>query len=466
MEVFRHVTGREISPPALVEEALFLIGRRGGKDRATSVLATYIAALCDHSSLVRGERGVLLVIAPDARQAKVQLDYIEGVFQSSPVLAKLISNRNADSLSLTNGIDVEVRAASFRRLRGLTCIAVIASEAAFWFSEDGGSSNVDTEILNSIRPTLATTRGPLVMITTPYSRRGQVWETYSRHYGPQGDPLILVAQGTSPEFNPTLPQALIDRALEKDAAHAGAEYLVQFRSDLELLFAREAVEACVEPDLQELPYMDGPRYVGFVDMAGGSGADSATLCIAHAEKDRAVVDVVRERRPKFSPSDVALQFSQVLKSYGIGKVTGDRWGGEFPREIFRANGIAYEPCERTKSDLYGDLLPIINSGRVVLLDNKRMVAQLAGLERRVSRTGKDNISHAPGPGRCDDLANCVAGAVVTVLGKSRPIPDDAVFGNAGQRTRYLELHGPRPGEEESIWDQAVAAAQSKIPHYW
>ena len=110
---------------------------------------------------------MLLVISPDARQAKVQLDYIEGVFQSSPVLAKLISNRNADSLSLTNGIDVEVRAASFRRLRGLTCIAVIASEAAFWFSEDGGSSNVDTEILNSIRPTLATTRGPLVMITTP-----------------------------------------------------------------------------------------------------------------------------------------------------------------------------------------------------------------------------------------------------------------------------------------------------------
>jgi hypothetical protein len=185
-------------------------------------------------------------------------------------------------------------------------------------------------------------------------------------------------------------------------------------------------------------------------MAGGSGADSATLCIAHAEKDRAVVDVVRERRPKFSPSDVALQFSQVLKSYGIGKVTGDRWGGEFPREIFRANGIAYEPCERTKSDLYGDLLPIINSGRVVLLDNKRMVAQLAGLERRVSRTGKDNISHAPGPGRCDDLANCVAGAVVTVLGKSRPIPDDAVFGNAGQRTRYLELHGPRPRRSQKF----------------
>jgi hypothetical protein len=204
LEIFQRVTGRENSPSAMVEEALFLIGRRGGKDRSTSVLVAYIAGLCEHPSLVKGERGVVLVIAPDARQAGVQLDYVEGVFRSSPLLAKLIFRRNADSLSLTNGVTVEVRAASFRRLRGLTCVAVIASEAAFWFSEDGGSSNVDTEILNAIRPTLATTRGPLVLITTPYAKRGEVWSMYSRHFGAQGDERILVAQGTSREFNPTL----------------------------------------------------------------------------------------------------------------------------------------------------------------------------------------------------------------------------------------------------------------------
>jgi hypothetical protein len=51
-----------------------------------------------------------------------------------------------------------------------------------------------------------------------------MWGTYQRHYGPQGDPLILVAQGTSRDLNPTLPQAAVDRALERDEAVAKAEY--------------------------------------------------------------------------------------------------------------------------------------------------------------------------------------------------------------------------------------------------
>jgi hypothetical protein len=60
---------------------------------------------------------------------------------------------------------------------------------------------------------------------------------------------------------------------------------------------------------------------------------------------------------------------------------------------------------------------MINSGRVELLDDARMLAQLVGLERRVTRgAGKDIIDHAPGAH--DDLINCAAGALVlTVCGR-------------------------------------------------
>jgi hypothetical protein len=34
------------------------------------------------------------------------------------------------------------------------------------------------------------------------------------HFGPEGDPSILVAQGASRDFNPELPQSVVDRALE------------------------------------------------------------------------------------------------------------------------------------------------------------------------------------------------------------------------------------------------------------
>jgi len=39
----------------------------------------------------------------------------------------------------------------------------------------------------------------------------------------------------------------------------------------------------------------------------------------------------------------------------------------------------------------------------------RLIAQIVGLERRVSRAGRDSIDHAPGAH--DDIANAVSGVV-------------------------------------------------------
>ena len=64
---------------------------------------------------------------------------------------------------------------------------------------------------------------------------------------------------------------------------------------------------------------------------------------------------------------------------------GDRYGGEWPRERFARHGISYRPSEQTKSELYGRLLPMLNSGQVELLDNRRLLSQLASLERRTTR---------------------------------------------------------------------------------
>jgi hypothetical protein len=128
---------------------------------------------------------------------------------------------------------------------------------------------------------------------------------------------------------------------------------------------------------------------------------------------------VRERRPPFSPADVVLEFVSVLKSYGIRKVTGDRWGGEFVREPFRAHGIEYAVAEMAKSNFYREALPLLTSSKVELLDHPRLVTQFCGLERRTSRAGKDSIDH--GPNQHDDLVNVVAIAIVLAAGGAGPI---------------------------------------------
>jgi len=188
--------------------------------------------------------------------------------------------QTADSLTLTNNVRIEVRSASFRKIRGLTAIAVLADECAFWYSDE--SVNPDTEILNAARPALATTGGPLIAISSPYARRGALWETFKRHYGPEGDPAVLVVHATSRDFNPELPQRVIDRAMDRDSAAAGAEFMAQFRTDVETFLPREAIEACVTPGIRERTPERKNIYTCFVDPSGGS-SDSMTLAVAHTE---------------------------------------------------------------------------------------------------------------------------------------------------------------------------------------
>jgi hypothetical protein len=89
---FTKLTGREREPLQRIEEAAFVVGRRGGKSKAMATLAAYLSGLCEHD-LVRGEKGVCLCIAPDQRQAGIVLDYATAAFEASPILRQLISNR-------------------------------------------------------------------------------------------------------------------------------------------------------------------------------------------------------------------------------------------------------------------------------------------------------------------------------------------------------------------------------------
>ena len=113
-------------------------------------------------------------------------------------------------------------------------------------------------------------------------------------------------------------------------------------------------------------------------------------------------------KPPYSPQSVVSEFARTLKSYGVSEVSGDGYSGQFVRELFRNQGIAYTVSKRTKSEIYIDLLPALNSGRIELLDDVKLIAQLVGLERKPGR-GRDVIDHAPHSH--DDFINVAAGAL-------------------------------------------------------
>jgi hypothetical protein len=281
----------------------------------------------------------------------------------------------------------------------------VCDELAFWRSDD--SANPDTEILQAVRPGLATTSGPLICSSSPYGRSGELWKAYKAHHGVDGDP-VLTWQAPSLVMNPSIPAHVVEQAFADDPVAASAEYGAQFRSDVAAFITQDVVQSCTIPGRTELPPEPGVRYSAFVDPSGGS-QDSFTACIAHMVGDVSVIDAIKEFRPPFNPEHVTAELAAFCRSYGVSRVVGDRYGGVWVSSAFRSHGIAYGPAKAPKSELYAELLPKLNAGRVELLDIHRLFVQLATLERHTARSGRESIDHAPGAH--DDLANVVAGVV-------------------------------------------------------
>ena len=407
----------EREPPVKrVRELWIIAGRRAGKDSVASAVAT-VAAMGDYSAHLRpGERATVMCLACDRDQAKIVHRYIAGYFQTIPLLQPMVQRETADGLELSNGVEVVISTNSFRAVRGRTIVCVIFDEVAFWRDED--SASPDFETYNAVTPGLVTLPGAMLIgISTPHKRSGLLFERFRSCYG-KPDPEVLVVKGPSLAFNPLLPQSVIDQALARDPEAAGAEWLGQWRSDLADFVGREVVDGAIAPGRYELPPMAGVSYVAFVDPSGGS-SDSFTLAVAHRDRTgRGILDVIREVRPPFSPEGVVEEFAELLKRYGVSAVKGDRYAGEWPREQFRKNGIEYITSDKNKSDIYRELLPLLNGGKVELLDNARLVSQLCSLERRTARGGRDSIDHPRGSH--DDLANSVAGALVAVAAETAP----------------------------------------------
>lgn len=417
LTLYRHHTGRHAPPIAPFREAGLVCGRRGGKSRTLAVVATWLATVPDYSPYIApGETPVVAIIAADRRQARVILGYITGLLRAVPALAPMIDDVLAESVRLTNGITIEVHTGSIGAPRGRTYIAVLLDEVCFWGT--GDVANPDTEVVNAVRPGLASIpTSVLLMASSPYARRGVLFNAFARYFGKDEAP-VLIWRGTTREMNSNIPQSVVDEAFAADPDSAASEYGAEWRSDIVGFITREAIEATVAAGVLELPSGGGIAYAGFVDPSGGS-ADSMTLAIAHLGEDGiAVLDALREVRPPFSPDDVVRDFASLLKAYGISRVMGDNYGGEWPKERFSVHGITYDPSKKTKNTIYGEFLPALNGRRMRLLDHPRMIAQFCGLERRVARGGRDSVDH--GPGQHDDVANAAAGALVQVISDRVP----------------------------------------------
>jgi hypothetical protein len=320
----------------------------------------------------------------------------------------------ATTFELRNGVRIEILTGDHRAIRGFTLLACVADELAFFGISEESKVKSDTELVRALLPGLATTKGRLICISSPYARKGQCWKWFQRHHG-NDTGRVLVWNCGSKVMNPTLPQSVIDEAMAEDLQAAKSEYGGEFRDDISLFIPREVVEAVVVRGRSELMPRPAIHYSAFCDLSGGR-SDDATLCIGHRERSKVIIDKLIDYRAPFDPSVVISQMAAECRKFSIRTITGDNYAGEFVRRAFITNRIGYRKCEKPKSALYLEFLPRLCSGLIELPDDVKLIDQICNLERRTRSGGKDQIDHPQG--NHDDLCNSVAG-LADLCGKPR-----------------------------------------------
>ena len=108
--IFKDCTGRNAPPQQPASEAWLVCGRRAGKSFILALCAVYLACFFDYRRhLAPGERGTVLIIATNSKQARVIVRYIRALLTHIPTLAKLIERETRDAFDLSNSVTIEVQ---------------------------------------------------------------------------------------------------------------------------------------------------------------------------------------------------------------------------------------------------------------------------------------------------------------------------------------------------------------------
>jgi hypothetical protein len=256
-KTFRELCGDRDPPTKPVKEVDGVCGRRFGKDSIAVADVVHTSAFVDHRPHLRpGGKATVLICAVSKDQADTTLDYLRGFFSDVPLLRDLVVRDTNHGLELANRCEIVVTSNNFRdAARSKSIPLAIINEAGYLPSV--GSAAPDIELYRSLVPAMATIPSSrLWIISSPYRKSGLLYDRFSKFYG-KSDPDVLAFRGTTRQGNPTISQAVVDRALRDDPEGAPAEYLAQWRDGVSSFIGRELIESLVDHDVVVRPPMLG-----------------------------------------------------------------------------------------------------------------------------------------------------------------------------------------------------------------
>lgn len=207
---------------------LLNVTRQGGKSTVSAVLALHEALY--HSA------SLSILVSPSQRQSGELFRKVTDLKDRLPNQPDLIED-NKTSLHIAGGGRIVSLPGSEATVRGFSAATLIVEDEA---------SRVDDALYMAVRPMLATTEGRLLLMSTPFGKRGHFWKEWSEGVNWQRT-----------EVPATQVPRISKSFLEEEKSSMGAwwfeqEYLCQFKESTDSVFSHDTVMGALSDDVLPL----------------------------------------------------------------------------------------------------------------------------------------------------------------------------------------------------------------------
>ena len=202
--------------------------RQSGKSTMAAILALH-RALSHPVSLV-------LILAPAERQAKELFSKVAAYYQALGHIIPAESYRKL-GMELANGSRIEALPGTEKTVRGFSGVDLLVLDEA---------SRVDDGLYHAVRPMLAVSGGELMLLSTPFGKRGVFYEEWTGanewdRYEVPASAVVRISEEFLEEERRALPSWVFRQ-----------EYECSFEETDDQVFTTEMIDAAVSADVEPL----------------------------------------------------------------------------------------------------------------------------------------------------------------------------------------------------------------------
>jgi hypothetical protein len=215
--------------------------RQSGKSTTIALKALWTA--------LYGARALVLLLSPSLRQSRELFRKVTDVYRDLGCpIAPAVDNKL--ELELVNGGRIVSLPGTEATIRGFSAPKLVVMDEA---------AKIPTVLYTAVRPMLAISRGSLVLLSTPYGRRGFFHEEWT-----QGGPNWLRVQRTADRCPRVTAEWLAEERLHMEPWEYAQEYMCEFADTAGQFFLESDIEAAFRKG--SLDGEDGDPYGTLADI--------------------------------------------------------------------------------------------------------------------------------------------------------------------------------------------------------